>query len=78
MFQPTEPIKILKKERSQSVTNGANKNAKEPELCINYQTDNKNGVGSWDYFSKNAHRAYRGCYSSPAQVIKSLNLLLQG
>ena len=65
MFQPTEPIKVLKQERSQSAINGANKNAKEPELCINYQIDNKNGGGSQDHSSCNAHWAYKGCYLSP-------------
>ena len=34
MFQPTERIKVLKQERSQSATNGANKKAKESSLSL--------------------------------------------
>ena len=62
VFQPTEPIKVLKQRRSQSAENGVNKNAKETELYIDYQTDNENGGGSQDHFSCNAHWAYKGYY----------------
>ena len=34
MFQPTERIKVLKQERSQSATNGANKKAKVSSLSL--------------------------------------------